>query len=96
MQSTLEPETGTASDALEPSQVQFIERTFSDYLEERPSDDERLRTWRRELTKWVYQRLFVFRDSVASVRAELNATFRHTRIIAVTSGKGGVARRRSR
>ena len=72
--------------------MQFIERTFSDYLVERPSDDERLRAWRRELTRWVHQRLFYFHDSVAAVRAELNATFRRTRTIAVTSGKGGVGK----
>src|SRR5260221_10909731 len=45
-----------------------------------------------DLTTWVHQRLFFFHDSVATVRAELNATFRHTRIIAVTSGKGGVGK----
>jgi flagellar biosynthesis protein FlhG len=78
--------------AIEPSQVQFIERTFSDFLAQRPSDDERLRTWRKELTQWVHQRIFHYRDSVAEVRAELNATFRRTRIIAVTSGKGGVGK----
>ena len=91
-QSIIEPDAGDASDAIEPSQVQFIERTFSDFLAPRPSDDDRIRTWRRELTKWVHQRLFFFHDSVATVRAELNATFRHTRIIAVTSGKGGVGK----
>lgn len=80
------------SDVIEPSQRQFIERTFSDYLTERPTDDERLKTWRRELTQWVHQRLFFFHDSVASVRAELNSTFRRTRTIAVTSGKGGVGK----
>jgi flagellar biosynthesis protein FlhG len=87
-----EPVPGGVSDALEPSQVQFIERTFPDYLTERPTDDERLRTWRRELTQWVHQRLFFFHDSVETVRAELNATFRRTRTIAVTSGKGGVGK----
>jgi flagellar biosynthesis protein FlhG len=92
MQLTLETEMTTAADSIEPSQVQYIERTFSDYLAERPSDDDRIRVWRRELTKWVHQRLFYFHDSVASVRAELNATFRQTRIIAVTSGKGGVGK----
>ena len=91
-QSYIESGTHDASNDIESSRSQFIERTFSDYLAERPSDDQRIRTWRRELTLWVHQRLFVFHDSVATVRAELNATFRHTRTIAVTSGKGGVGK----
>src|SRR5258707_962471 len=52
-QSTLEAVPEVAPDVPEPSQVQFIERTFSDFLAERPSDDERIRTWRRDLTLWV-------------------------------------------
>jgi flagellar biosynthesis protein FlhG len=91
-QPSTEPDSAGASDAIEPSQVQFIERTFSEYLAPRPSDDERIKTWRRELTLWVHQRLFFFHDSVASVRAELNETFRRTRTIAITSGKGGVGK----
>jgi flagellar biosynthesis protein FlhG len=90
-QSTIDP-TSAVPDAIEPSQMQFIERTFSDYLSSRPTDDERLRSWRKDLTVWVHQRLFFFHDSVESVRVELNATFRRTRIIAVTSGKGGVGK----
>jgi flagellar biosynthesis protein FlhG len=94
MQSSTEPDPGgtTSGLELEPSQVQFIERTFSEYLAPRPTDDERINTWRRELTVWVHQRLFFFHDSVASVRAELNETFRRTRTIAITSGKGGVGK----
>ncbi|MEP6672320.1 MAG: P-loop NTPase [Chthoniobacter sp.] len=91
-QSTLEPQAGDASPAIEPSQIQFLQRTFADYLAEKPSDNETILKWRRELTQWVHQRLFFYRDSVAEVRAELNATFRRTRTIAVTSGKGGVGK----
>lgn len=91
-QSILEAGSDGTPSAPEPSQLQFIERTFSDFLAERSSDDERIRTWRRDLTLWVYQRIFHFRDSVAEVRSELNATFRRTRTIAVTSGKGGVGK----
>jgi flagellar biosynthesis protein FlhG len=91
-QSILEPEPAGASEVIEPAQLQFIERTFSEYLTERPSDTESIRAWRRDLTRWVHQRLFHFRDAVADVRAELNATFRRTRAIAVTSGKGGVGK----
>jgi flagellar biosynthesis protein FlhG len=91
-QSSTEPHPSGVSPAIEPSQLQFLERTFSDYLGERPSDNESIRAWRRELTVWVHQRLFHFRDSVAEVRAELNTTFRRTRTIAVTSGKGGVGK----
>lgn len=83
---------GDIPPAIEPSQLQFIERTFSEYLSERPSDNDSIRTWRRELTLWVHQRIFHYRDAVADVRAELNATFHRTRVIAVTSGKGGVGK----
>jgi len=91
-QSPTEPVSGGGPESIEPSQLQFIERTFSEFLAERPSDDERLKTWRRELTLWVHQRIFFYRDAVADVRAELNSTFRRTRTIAVTSGKGGVGK----
>ena len=91
-QTPIEAPGDSAAPGIEPSQLQFLQRTFSDYLEERPSDSETTRKWRRELTLWVHQRLFFFRDPVADVRAELNATFRRTRIIAVTSGKGGVGK----
>ncbi|HEY3901376.1 MAG TPA: P-loop NTPase [Chthoniobacter sp.] len=95
-QSFTEPSTESTpdgvSEAIEPSELQFLERTFADYLAERPSDDDRLKAWRRDLTLWVHQRIFFFRDSVDEVHAELNATFRRTKIIAVTSGKGGVGK----
>jgi len=91
-QSIFEVGSGGVPPAPEPSQLQFIERTFSDFLAERPADDERIRAWRRDLALWVHQRIFHFRDSVAEVRSELNATFRRTRTIAVTSGKGGVGK----
>jgi flagellar biosynthesis protein FlhG len=81
-----------ASRVIEPSEFQFIERTFAEFLGERPSDDDRLKAWRRELTLWVHERIFFYRDSVDEVRAELNSTFRRTKIIAVTSGKGGVGK----
>jgi flagellar biosynthesis protein FlhG len=80
------------SGPIEPSELQFIEKTFAEFLAERPSDDDRLKAWRRELTQWVHLRIFFYRDSVADVQAELNATFRRTKIIAVTSGKGGVGK----
>jgi flagellar biosynthesis protein FlhG len=85
-------EVSETSEAIEPSELQFIERTFGEYLAERPSDDDRLKAWRRELTLWVHQRIFFYRDSVEEIQAELNTTFRKTKIIAVTSGKGGVGK----
>jgi len=42
--------------------------------------------------RWIYQRLFEHRVSVTAVRSELNNARRQTRIIAVTSGKGGVGK----
>jgi flagellar biosynthesis protein FlhG len=77
---------------IEPAQVQFIEKTFCEFLggdarENAPADRHH---W--ELLSWIHRRLFIDRESVASVRAELNRSTRKTRVIAVTSGKGGVGK----
>lgn len=77
---------------IEPAQMQFIEANFNDFLGVRPTDTEPTRVWRHNLAKWIHERLFVFRDPVSAVRAELSAACRRTRTIAVTSGKGGVGK----
>lgn len=67
--------------------LQFIEQTFGEFLGD-PSHDSR----RAELIGWIHHRLFEDRVSVTAVRAELSAARRRTRILAVTSGKGGVGK----
>jgi len=87
-----ETEAGAISQVIEPAQIQFIEKTFSEFLGDPHSDDESLEARRNELIRWIHHRLFKDRVSVTTVRGELNNAARHTRIIAVTSGKGGVGK----
>ena len=77
---------------IEPAQMQFIEANFNDFLGSRPTDTESMKTWRQNLAFWIHERIFEFRDPVATVRAELNSAIQRTRTIAVTSGKGGVGK----
>jgi flagellar biosynthesis protein FlhG len=76
----------------EPAQIQFIEKSFSEFLGEAQSGDEARNARRAELFVWIHRRLFEYRIPVAAVRAELHEAYRTTRIIAVTSGKGGVGK----
>jgi flagellar biosynthesis protein FlhG len=77
---------------IEPAQMQFIEANFNDFLGIRPTDSDSMKAWRKDLARWIHQRLFDFRDPIAMVRAELNQIVKRTRTIAVTSGKGGVGK----
>ncbi len=77
---------------IEPAQLQFIEANFNDFLGARPTDTESMKAWRQDLARWIHERIFEFRDPVATVRAELNSIIQRTRTIAVTSGKGGVGK----
>ena len=77
---------------MEKAHVQFIEQTFAEFLGDTHLGDASLDTRRTELIGWIHHRLFEDRVSVAAVRSELNAARRHTRILAVTSGKGGVGK----
>jgi len=70
---------------IEPARVQFIEQLFADVL---GSSADRSVV---ELVRWIHQRLFLEGASVASVRAELTRQSQ-TRVLAVTSGKGGVGK----
>ncbi len=92
MQSPIESHPGGEPHGIEPAQIQFIEKTFSEFVGERQTDDESHKTWRRDLIRWIHRRLFHDRAAVATVRAELSKAMRRTRIIAVTSGKGGVGK----
>jgi len=83
---------GSGPQVIEPAQIQFIEKTFSEFLGESQMDDDSMEDRRQDLTRWIHHRLFKDRAPVTTVRAELNNAIRRTRIIAVTSGKGGVGK----
>ena len=72
---------------IERAHVQFIEQTFAEFLGEGAPDARRT-----ELIRWIHHRLFEDRVSVSAVRSELSLARRQTRIVAVTSGKGGVGK----
>jgi flagellar biosynthesis protein FlhG len=68
---------------IEPARLQYIEREFSDLLGQRGD---------AALMKEIHDALFVEGKSIGALRGELQAR-RHTlRVIAVTSGKGGVGK----
>lgn len=90
-QPTTESHNGEAQ-IIEPAQAQFIEKTFGEFLGEPRTDDESMEARREDLLIWIHHRLFKDRAPVTTVRAELNNAIRRTRIIAVTSGKGGVGK----
>ena len=77
---------------MEPAQVQFIEKSFNEFLGQAQGGDDARNARRTDLIVWIHRRLFEHRIPVASVRAELTDAYRRTRIIAVTSGKGGVGK----
>ena len=85
------PLTGTRH-PIEPSQAQFIEKTFDEFLGHDEREDASFRARHGELLRWVHHRLFIEGATVATVRAELNRAAGNTRTIAVTSGKGGVGK----
>lgn len=70
---------------IEPARMQFIEQSFADLL---GSSIDRGTV---ELIRWIHQRLFIDGATPAAVRVEL-ARQRTTRVLAVTSGKGGVGK----
>ena len=72
--------------------AQFIEQTFAEFLGEAHPGDAATDAHRTALVRWIHHRLFEDRVSVSTVRAELSAERRHARILAVTSGKGGVGK----
>ena len=84
---TRNAEGGTRNEAIEPAQAQFIEKTFAQFLDGDPQDARHA-----ELVAWIHQRLFIEGAAVSEVWSELNKPSRNTRIIAVTSGKGGVGK----
>ena len=77
---------------MEQAQVQFIERSFGEFLGEAHGGDDVRHARRTDLIAWIHRRLFEHRVPVATVLAELHDAYRSTRVIAVTSGKGGVGK----
>jgi len=68
---------------IEPGQRQFIEKNFDAYIEQ---GDREARL--RQIHTW----LFLERKPIAAVRQLLAAAVHHARVLAVTSGKGGVGK----
>ena len=85
------PDTVQSQPEIEPAQLQFIEQIFHEYLGDR-EEGAAFGTYRDELIRWIHSRLFVNGAPVASVFSELNQSRRRARVIAVTSGKGGVGK----
>ncbi|HEX5176751.1 MAG TPA: MinD/ParA family protein [Chthoniobacteraceae bacterium] len=73
--------------SIEPARVQFIEREFADLLRAAPNGDSA-----GNLLAEIHDALFLEGRSIAAVRAQLLGQTCAARIIAVTSGKGGVGK----
>lgn len=74
---------------LEPARLQFIEQTFREILGSTAFSSGPPRT---DLLRWTHDRLFVDHAPLDTVRLELHQRIRKTRLVAVTSGKGGVGK----
>jgi flagellar biosynthesis protein FlhG len=74
-------------EGLQPSRVQFIRKLFPE-LSHLTKPAGRAGDW----LCWVHDRLFLDGWQVSAVRAELARAQRSTRVLAVTSGKGGVGK----
>lgn len=74
---------------LEPARIQFIEHTFRELL---GTDGFSPGQTRAEILHWVHECLFVKHSPLETVRLELHERLRRTRLVAVTSGKGGVGK----
>ena len=68
---------------IEPSQLQFIEQNFAAFLD-RSDRDLRL----RQIHRW----LFIESKPVSIIRQRLAASMSSARVVAITSGKGGVGK----
>jgi flagellar biosynthesis protein FlhG len=78
---------GEVSHDLQPARIQFIRKAFPDLVGfadagRNPS----------ELLRWIHDRLFLEGWQISAVRSELIRILRSVRVIAVTSGKGGVGK----
>jgi flagellar biosynthesis protein FlhG len=78
----------------EPSRVQFLEKAFSEWLgmAGRGSHDLALEEDGLAMLRWLHELIFVQGVSVEAVRSQLFEANGGLRIIAVSSGKGGVGK----
>src|ERR1700677_318636 len=73
---------------IEPSRVRFIEREFKEYFAGGATFDAR----HLELFRKIHRLLFVENQSPFLIRRQFSSDLRRLKIIAVTSGKGGVGK----
>lgn len=83
------PANSVSPRSLELGRVQFIQQQFADAL---AIGDSSLAGMGTDRIYWIHDRLFQDGWSVEAVRAALLAMRRSLRVIAVTSGKGGVGK----
>jgi hypothetical protein len=83
---------------LPPARLQYIQQMFAEVIgggDPGSGSADAGRTPEQTM-RWIHDRLFVEGWQIAAVRAELLRARQNVRAIAVTSGKGGVGRRRLR
>ena len=68
---------------IEPGQLQFIRQNFGEILSRADAA-----TWLNQIHRW----LFIERKPLAVVRQKLAAVSHRARVVAITSGKGGVGK----
>lgn len=83
------PKTSTPTRSLELGRLQFIQQQFADVL---AIGDSSLAGAGTDRIYWIHDRLFQDAWSVEAVRTTLLGMQRSLRVIAVTSGKGGVGK----
>jgi flagellar biosynthesis protein FlhG len=83
------PDSTVSNRSLELGRVQFIQQQFTEVL---GSDASSLAGAGTDRIYWIHDRLFQDGWSVETVRAILLGLQRNVRVIAVTSGKGGVGK----
>ena len=86
---TVRPDSAIPHRTLELGRVQFIQQQFADVL---ASGGSSLAGSGTERIYWIHDRIFQDGWSVEAVRATLLGVQGKLRIIAVTSGKGGVGK----
>jgi flagellar biosynthesis protein FlhG len=83
------PDSTVSTRSLELGRVQFIQQQFADVL---ARSDSSLAGVGTDRIYWIHDRLFQDGWSVEAVQATLLGLQRNLRVIAVTSGKGGVGK----
>lgn len=77
---------------IEPSRVRFIEREFGEYFGHGNAGEASFDARHVELLRRIHRLLFEQGRSPFDIRRELSSDLRRLKIIAVTSGKGGVGK----